>query len=449
MLDPQLYTIRLASPSQIEAHVQASFEIDEWRNAMTWEEFQVFYGKEHASEWAKDSGALTWVLVRRDDYDGQIYSTCITHRIKCFYKSINSKSKSKSNSNSTSNSDPNDGGIVTISNEWYYTVTTVATPIRRRGKGYAKHLIQLLHYVLLSPSDPGHPISDDIPEYPVDKWGEPPLPISEDILPKGIASVLWSDLPIKFYENCKIGSDKRKSYGWKSRAEWNYRLTWSLNSNRDSCSSTFKDKDDDSPNLGWDPIWESDLFEIGSILSQSIKHKLENIDTYNQAILVQDPSSRGLLSFVRSRGSFLPDRLAVKPSSSTQGDIPWGLRLKKSSNSREHSGESEETIVIFALDNYQISPNLLMTYIHNLQPYHLNSLLSALDRIVSTSGIGDSKRYGEVWGLDPQSELVKKWKECGRDVEVGVREDGDHILGVCGYVQRELDIGQSQMWSWV
>jgi hypothetical protein len=93
-----------------------------------------------------------------------------------------------------------------------YAVASVYTPSRYRERGYAKHLMRLLHFVIADPSL--------LPPFPIEDWGVPPVIPPNANLPyrKAVASGLYSDVGSNFYRFCGPGmgpnaTDKR---GWNT-----------------------------------------------------------------------------------------------------------------------------------------------------------------------------------------------------------------------------------------
>ncbi|WVF70329.1 hypothetical protein IAT40_005119 [Kwoniella sp. CBS 6097] len=80
------YTIKIASDEQKRAHFQACWEVPNWPGKMTREEYIKFSEDNDKGDWAKDHGSITWVLVHRDDSEGEAYSFVVTLRRKCFIK---------------------------------------------------------------------------------------------------------------------------------------------------------------------------------------------------------------------------------------------------------------------------------------------------------------------------------------------------------------------------
>ncbi|WVQ62017.1 uncharacterized protein L199_000150 [Kwoniella botswanensis] len=414
MLDPTQYTIRIASAEQAEEHEKACFEMPYWRCGMNWDQFLEFGHGETQAEWVKDDAMLTWVLVRKDDYDGPVYSILATHRKKALIKPR--------------------FGLEVIDGYWY-NITAVITPIEHRGHGYATHLIRLLHYILLNPLSPGDPPSP-IPSFPIE-WGSPPPPVPsylKDAIPRPCASVLWADIPMSFYESCTIGLTGK---GYEYRKEWNSRLVFDLH--LDNRTRTVEGQDI------WDLIHQEDLEEIKSILTESTKSNINKSKTSSKSLWTHDPSTKGSLTFIGTRGSFIVPPTEWKNNSKP---LPLGVRLRSPT---DEDGE-DTAIVMFALENFLVEPRLLLTYVHNLQPDQVSSLLEVLEDVVRDTNAPWTQ--GEIWGFNlsnPSDSWVKELENMeDRNVKIDIR-DGlrSHVLGVCNYLDEGAEMVDHQMWSWV
>ncbi|WVQ82684.1 hypothetical protein IAT38_004816 [Cryptococcus sp. DSM 104549] len=407
MVDLKDFTIRLASEDQGVKHGDACFEVENWRNGKTYEEWTAYGDQEVAeAEYAKDFGALTWVLVRKDDPEGEVYSALGTNRTKCFVKGK---------------------GETEVKEGWWYNITAVVTPNRYRGYSYATHLIRLLHYVLTSPSLPSAFPPPLIPPFP-SAWGTPPPPIPQELrqyLPRANGAMLWSDVPIEYYGNCSVG--EKGGRGFASSEEINKRMVWNLRP-VDSLA--------DASDEVWVPIWQDDLPAVLDAMSAAYRRQLEQTDTSARAAFIQDPATPGAVTLTAARSGF-----GRQPEWRTK-PIPWGLRL------RGKDGE-EDVVVTFSMYCHFIAPRLLITCIHNVTPAQLPSMLRALDKAVADAGAPWVE--GEAWGLDTESELVKAWEGLeGREVRHDVRKGLlNHVLGVVWYDDEEVDVLDTQMWSWV
>ncbi|KAJ2915050.1 hypothetical protein MD484_g5375, partial [Candolleomyces efflorescens] len=94
-------------------------------------------------------------------------------------------------------------GEFTSEEEVGYGIASVYTPSGKRGKGYAKHMMSLLHWVLA----PASSFPSGFPE----AWGQPPT-VPEGF-GSGIVSVLYSDVGPKFY---KASGPAPGVDGWRS-----------------------------------------------------------------------------------------------------------------------------------------------------------------------------------------------------------------------------------------
>lgn len=78
------FTTRAANASQIEQHARAAYVV--WAKGKSWEEFWgLFQSELNDAQWGKDA-LVTWVLVRTDDPEGEIYAGCKTYRRKGWVK---------------------------------------------------------------------------------------------------------------------------------------------------------------------------------------------------------------------------------------------------------------------------------------------------------------------------------------------------------------------------
>ncbi|OCF41609.1 hypothetical protein I317_04621 [Kwoniella heveanensis CBS 569] len=498
------YTIKIASEEQKKAHFEACWEMPNWPGQLNREnrtngrwmvkQFAKFFESHYKGDWSKDRGPLHWALVRRDDPEGEPYSFIVTLRRRCFIKQQQHD----------------------IKRGWYYAITEVITPLRHRRKGYATHLCRLLHYVLASPrpeldcpslsgvtittsskqlgpftqSDPS---SIALPPFPA-KWGAPPAAIPNELaghIPQANGSLLWSDIDIAFYGRCTVGLDQP---GWCSAPEENYKLVWALRPvNLESDNQTASDFDRNI-NATWEPIHSDTLPGVRRLLSRAVQSKLRKCQPGSGGVYTADPASPGALNYIDDKGRSVPPPDWLDESKV----IPYGFRLRRSVKhdvaqalsddchsqsvkeaERNHKGEDEvgevdvdgdydgndDAIVMVALRNYQVGPRLLITYIHNLHPEDLSSLLVTLDRLVTEHNAPCSE--AECWSLNPDvrddAQLIQRWKELEeRDAKVEIRQGlRSHVLGYCWYgdegvaswneegKETRIKMADTQLWNWV
>ncbi|EJT47825.1 hypothetical protein A1Q1_03286 [Trichosporon asahii var. asahii CBS 2479] len=82
-----------------------------------------------------------------------------------------------------------------------YTMGAVFCPEINRGKGYGRHMLRLMHYVVGDPKG--------LPPFPK-AWGEPPA----ERLGDARFSVLYSEIGNKFYSSCRVGDGPDSTEGW-------------------------------------------------------------------------------------------------------------------------------------------------------------------------------------------------------------------------------------------
>lgn len=128
--------------------------------------------------WAAKGRFKAWALVRRseaDKPDCELLAHCETYRRPAMVGDKDGVRRLKS-----------------------YAIASVYTPEGLRNNGYARRMLQLLHYVLAP--------SEALPPFP-EAWGAKPVAYLGD----AAFSVLYSDVGPEFYERCTIGEDKP---GW-------------------------------------------------------------------------------------------------------------------------------------------------------------------------------------------------------------------------------------------
>lgn len=84
-----------------------------------------------------------------------------------------------------------------------YGVAAVCTPRKNRGNGYARQMLQLLHYLLAA--------EEHLPPFP-EEWGSPP-DAALRLAPARI-STLQSGIGEVFYAKCRKGLGEGSEPGW-------------------------------------------------------------------------------------------------------------------------------------------------------------------------------------------------------------------------------------------
>ncbi|ODN92799.1 hypothetical protein L198_05594 [Cryptococcus wingfieldii CBS 7118] len=385
------FTIKVANKDQEKQHALAGY--DHWQKGEPFEEYRkVSIREKTEAKWGKEA-FVTWVLVRKDDTDGEIYSGCETYRRQGFIKRK---------------------GATDIEPGFVYCIASVVTPKAHGRNGYATRFLSLLHRHL----SPG----STLPPIPA-SWGkdQPSIPLpaqAAEQIPKAIGSYLWSDVGASFYSKCSIGEGRP---GWVVDDAQCSELVWKI-----LPPATVEGS------FSW--IHLQDLEDVGSLISARLQSNLRQTDTSQNAVFITDPASPGVLDFVPVKGSW------KRP---TPEPLPVGIRIPSPSGKKE-----DDAIVLFAVSCIHIGDRFLITHISNLSPYQLPLLLSAIDSLASSSTLCPAE--GWAWDLGLSGELVDAWKKQEeRAVSVGRREEIDgHLLGVAWYGDDEGRLGNGDIWSW-
>ncbi|RDX54608.1 hypothetical protein OH76DRAFT_1397971 [Lentinus brumalis] len=149
-----------------------------------------------ADEHAANGKLITWVLANRNNPTGlDFLCSCETFRRTALVAGPRPS--------------PNPGGDVSgpqVEEVTAYAITSVYTPPDNRKKGYGRHMLRLLHWVLA----PRSALPSTFPS----EWGAPPD--IEMLKSVGVAnaqfSVLYSDVGRDFYDWC--GTDPTSRDGW-------------------------------------------------------------------------------------------------------------------------------------------------------------------------------------------------------------------------------------------
>ena len=266
-------------------------------------------------------------------------------------------------------------------------------------------MLKLLHYSLADPAN--------LPTFP-SEWGLPPALSSAERqhIPYGLASMLWSDVGLTFYEKCTIGKDLP---GWVMKEEQNQEVLWKILPPKE--------------NKEWDWLYEADLLEDTSILETVRDAALERLhkeaDPKRETAYLTDPSTAWLLAHVATRCH------DIRP---VDWDIPRdrepvGFRLK----AKEQG--AKDAVVITGWSEQMIGPRAFLIHSANLTPDLIPDALEAIDVI------GHGAKRKEAWAFGPAADddftsVVKGLPH--REVRQGRRAEIDgHLLAVAWYGDQE------------
>jgi hypothetical protein len=185
-----------------------------------------------------------------------------------------------------------------------YGIASVFTPPQNRRKGYAKHMMRLLHWVLAP--ETALPHSSFPPE-----WGEPP--IRPSLAGDALFSVLYSDVGEDMYRSCgPMPSD----IGWSTSSPVSTTvLTAALAEHLSSAALT-------GPAVDMEWIYEHTAIDIWERDSDAMRADLEAFSNK------EENRGRSALCILPSRGTaaFLNRRAAINPFVSQQyTNNPWGV----------------------------------------------------------------------------------------------------------------------------
>jgi len=231
-----------------------------------------------------------------------------------------------------------------------YAISAVYCPPEHRGKGYASHMMRLLHYVLAS--------SEALPPFPPE-WGGPPPAAPANILP-GSFSALYSDIGPNFYQLCGPGGSRA---GWTVRGHsqtvWQTRL--------------FERRTDQLRWLSIEDcirVWHDDAIYV----KQQVACKSQNRGSC--AFL----PSAGVAAFQIRRAIFLFPGLPVPQK--------WGVQIE---------GLSEPTYATWITNSTAPQHVALLVTRIRATPNTFSLLLSAIMEAATENKCG----FVEIWSLDP------------------------------------------------
>lgn len=153
-----------------------------------------------------------------------------------------------------------------------YGVASVFVPPAKRGKGYATHMMRLLHWVLA-----GRTAEYNLPQFP-SEWGTPPDEV--ELAGNGLFSVLYSDVGGDFYT--KLGLTTACSGGWETRDHFS--TTWEVPPHPHTPQA----------DEGWTWLGKKDLDRLWAKDVEQIKRIIATMPTSGSSALVTFLPDQGL-----------------------------------------------------------------------------------------------------------------------------------------------------------
>ncbi|KAI0764876.1 hypothetical protein C8Q74DRAFT_1318431 [Fomes fomentarius] len=192
-----------ATPDQV--HESRTRHAEEWARNSTLEEYLLRDVIMDKDEHAANGNLITWVLAPRSHPRTlDFLCSCETFRRTAVV--------------AKPSTDPISANV-DVEEVTAYGIASVFTPARNRKKGYARHMMRLLHWVLAPrsalqgpPNISSSTRSSTALTFPAE-WGTPPdIALSLESLGNAHFSVLYSDVGREFYRSC--GTDAVSRNGW-------------------------------------------------------------------------------------------------------------------------------------------------------------------------------------------------------------------------------------------
>ncbi|KAG8717667.1 hypothetical protein FRC08_006987 [Ceratobasidium sp. 394] len=179
----QLTLKRASRAQEIESRKISAVE---WAKWLTLEAYLRRDEEAEVLDHAKDGRLITWVLVPATDPETlDIMCACETYQRNIFLLP------------------PNETKSVPATG---YGIASVFTPPKFRRKGYAAHMMSLLHFAIAKP--------EGLPAFPT-AWGAPPVRVNNP----GVVSVLYSDVGT-YYARCAPGEGTGWTVVSPTTTEW-------------------------------------------------------------------------------------------------------------------------------------------------------------------------------------------------------------------------------------
>ena len=245
-----------------------------------------------------------------------------------------------------------------------YAIASVFTPEWNRGKGFAKHMMSLLHWVI------GRRGFLGIDQFPAE-WGSPPERPS--FVEDGEFSVLYSDVGPRFYQ--LTGPTTENADGWQvtdpTSTIWNVRSAHALLLSHDTRSQDWRWLDKDTINEAW------------KVDAQAMMHELSITPASNSIAFAFLPT-RGVAEFQHHRLEQFWSKMEPTP-------IYWGI----SSGASADAAPDVSTFASWTLDFRPPVMNRLIVTRLRTPPEMFESLLFQIIDFAKRHSVDEV----EVWNL--------------------------------------------------
>ncbi|KAG0696240.1 hypothetical protein DFH29DRAFT_951942 [Suillus ampliporus] len=288
---------------------------------------------------ATEGKMITWVLAPREDSTTlDFMSACRTY-----------KRASLIAYPSSSPSEPN-----SVQETTSYGVAAVFTPPSKRGRGYAGHMMRLLHWVTASRAN--------LPNFP-EAWGAPPEEVAD--AGGGMFSVLWSDVGEGFYRSAGPGGE---GGGWEKRGPVS--TVWEVGA---------EEGDDE----GWTWLTQEQLKGLWDHDAELIRKELENMPMSDRSYEVEHPAA--LVTCLPTNGvcGFQIPRATYGSNFSMAGGF-WGVQ----------SSSDPDTYASWSVELRPPPSTLIVTRLWASEDT-FPGLIAKIKQAARRSGIGRV----EVWNL--------------------------------------------------
>ncbi|KAH9942825.1 hypothetical protein B0H21DRAFT_749572 [Amylocystis lapponica] len=257
-----------------------------------------------------------------------------------------------------------------------YGIASVFTPPAKRRRGYAQHMMRLLHWVLAPRSM--LPVT-----FPA-AWGEPPHATLGDAQ----FSVLYSDVGGAFYRTC--GPDESGVNGWLVRGASS--TSWRL-----SPCDLVEPRVDGEPAGRWEWLTEDAVKVVMPHEAERMRRDMVRAAPSDNRTLFSFLPHQGVCAFTIQRTMVFPDPASATPALPLE---TWGAVLHppgdaRSTEDARAGAESEPAFAIWTLDGVREPPRALVV----LRLRTTRATFSAVLRMLVQAAQEADAATVEIWDL--------------------------------------------------